>query len=106
MDQTTKLSMLESNHDEILDCFSANKEDLLHAFDNFFSCWLANPFQIDYSTEDRQNYFELYLALKKQVALMEYMPAVTERLKQTRIEDVKSKYSKLVTNFKRQENNN
>lgn len=107
MNPTTKLSLIEKNHDEILDCFGANKEALLQALDDFFSCFLANPFKINYSEDDRQNYFELYLALKKQVALMEYTPTISQKLQQIKVNDVKEKYSKLDINFKvKGENNN
>lgn len=79
--QKAKLSLIEKNHDEILDCFDAKKEDVLEALDSFFGCWLSNPFQIDYSKDERQSYFELYLALKKQVGLMEYMARSCRNMK-------------------------
>lgn len=106
MNQDTKLSLIQKCHDEILDPFDGNKQELLKTFDDFFSCWLADPFNVDYSKEDRQKYFQLYVALKKQVTIMEYQPQITERLKEIKLNDVKEKYSKLDINFHLNENNN
>ena len=95
MKQETKLSRLQENHDSILDSFGCDKERVNQALDDLFGAWLSNPFEIDYSKDERQNYFEFYVALKKQIELMEYNPTITEKLREIKSEQVKEKYSSL-----------